>query len=67
MVQNFKLDFVDLWLMHWPEGGNTGDEVDPPIKDTWQRMERQFDVGKAKVMIDVEPPQELWQWYFSMQ
>ena len=47
--QKFGLDYVDLWLMHWPVAGNNGDQVDPPIKDTWQRMEKQFDAGKAKV------------------
>ena len=35
--------------MHWPVAGNDGDKVDPPLKDTWQRMEKQFEAGKAKV------------------
>lgn len=47
--QKFGLEYMDLWLMHWPVAGNDGDEVDPPLKDTWQRMEKQFDAGKAKV------------------
>jgi diketogulonate reductase-like aldo/keto reductase len=47
--QKFGLDCIDLWLMHWPVAGNNGDQVDPPIKDTWQRMEKQYDAGKAKV------------------
>jgi diketogulonate reductase-like aldo/keto reductase len=49
--QKFGLEYVDLWLMHWPVAGNEGDTVDPPLKDTWQRMEKQFDAGKAKVSV----------------
>jgi diketogulonate reductase-like aldo/keto reductase len=49
-LKQFGLDYVDLWLMHWPVAGNTGDAVDPPIKDTWQRMEKQVDEGKAKAI-----------------
>jgi diketogulonate reductase-like aldo/keto reductase len=49
--QKFGLEYVDLWLMHWPVAGNDGYKVDPPLKDTWQRMEKQFDAGKAKVCL----------------
>jgi diketogulonate reductase-like aldo/keto reductase len=49
-LKKFGLEYVDLWLMHWPVAGNDGDKVDPPLKDTWQRMEKQFDAGKAKAI-----------------
>lgn len=31
-LKNFGIDWVDLWLMHWPVAGNDGDTVNPPIK-----------------------------------
>ncbi|KAI7845264.1 hypothetical protein COHA_001306 [Chlorella ohadii] len=34
-----KLDYLDLYLIHWPVTGNVGPEVKPSIKETWQAME----------------------------
>lgn len=35
-VQALKLDYLDLYLIHWPVTGNVGPEVKPSIKETWQ-------------------------------
>lgn len=47
-LKKFNLPYLDNYLMHWPVSGNKGPEVDPPLKDTWQRMEKLYDSGKVK-------------------
>jgi len=34
-----KLEYLDLYLIHWPVTGNTGDEVKPSLEETWRAME----------------------------
>ena len=38
-LKALKLDYLDLYLIHWPVTGNTGDSVLPSIRDTWKAME----------------------------
>jgi len=38
-LKALKVDYLDLYLIHWPVTGNVGSEVSPPIKETWQAME----------------------------
>ena len=35
-MQALKLDYLDLYLIHWPVTGNVGPEVKPAIRETWQ-------------------------------
>jgi len=55
-LNNLGLDYVDLYLMHWPvahkrgiHGGSTTDqELSEDPYPTWQAMERLVESGKAK-------------------
>ncbi|PRW56478.1 aldo-keto reductase family 4 member C9-like [Chlorella sorokiniana] len=38
-LKALKLDYLDLYLIHWPVTGNVGPEVKPSISETWQAME----------------------------
>jgi len=38
-LRALKVDYLDLYLIHWPVTGNVGDAVQPPIRETWEAME----------------------------
>jgi len=43
-----KLQYLDLYMIHWPITGNKGDSVEPPIQETWRAMEKLVDAGLVK-------------------
>ena len=46
-----RLDYLDLYLMHWPVTGNKGsDVVSPSILDTWKAMEDLVERGFVKAI-----------------
>jgi diketogulonate reductase-like aldo/keto reductase len=47
-LKNLKLDYLDLYLIHWPVSGNKGPEVVPSIKETWHEMEGLVKSGLVK-------------------
>jgi len=50
-LDNLKLDYVDLCLMHWPlPGGSSRDPRAASLLLTWKVMERLFKSGKAKAI-----------------
>ena len=44
-LSELGLDYIDLYIMHWPIAGNKGPTVDPPLEQTWRDMERLVDMG----------------------
>ncbi|VDC01506.1 unnamed protein product [Peniophora sp. CBMAI 1063] len=51
-LSKLGLDYVDLYLIHWPQaivdGKTLQPEEHPTINDTWADMERVYEEGKAK-------------------
>ena len=35
-LKALRLDYLDLYLIHWPVTGSVGPEVKPSIQETWQ-------------------------------
>ncbi|MED6220012.1 hypothetical protein PIB30_041025 [Stylosanthes scabra] len=57
MLQEFQLDCVDLYLIHWPvslKKGSVGIKPEylttPNIPNTWRAMEVLYDSGKARAI-----------------
>jgi diketogulonate reductase-like aldo/keto reductase len=38
-IKALKLEYLDLYLIHWPVTGSVGDLVTPSIKETWRALE----------------------------
>ncbi|KAH8118772.1 Aldo/keto reductase [Phellopilus nigrolimitatus] len=52
-LKNLDIDYVDLYLMHWPQATNEKGEVLPPEEsptfiETWLEMEKLLKTGKVK-------------------
>ncbi|XVE96930.1 hypothetical protein REPUB_Repub02eG0266500 [Reevesia pubescens] len=56
-LQDLQLDYVDLYLIHWPVSAKKGAVVvkrenltQPDIPSTWKAMEALYDSGKARAI-----------------
>ncbi|XP_078179013.1 NADPH-dependent aldo-keto reductase, chloroplastic-like isoform X1 [Carex rostrata] len=55
-LRDLRLDYVDLYLIHWPfrvkKGSSISPEnfVNPDIPATWKAMEKLYDSGKARAV-----------------
>ncbi|KAK7382666.1 hypothetical protein VNO80_01638 [Phaseolus coccineus] len=56
-LRDLQLDYVDLYLIHWPTpmkkgtlGFNPENLVQPNIPNTWKAMEALYDSGKARAI-----------------
>ncbi|VAH66379.1 unnamed protein product [Triticum turgidum subsp. durum] len=55
-LKDLQLDYVDLYLIHWPFQVKKGTEISPEnfvhpdIPKTWQAMEQLYDSGKARAI-----------------
>ncbi|XP_078179144.1 NADPH-dependent aldo-keto reductase, chloroplastic-like isoform X2 [Carex rostrata] len=55
-LRDLRLDYVDLYLIHWPfrvkKGSSISPEnfVNPDIPATWRAMEKLYDSGKARAI-----------------
>jgi len=38
-LRALKVDYLDLYLIHWPVTGNAGADVSPSIRETWEALE----------------------------
>ncbi|KAK4833519.1 hypothetical protein QYF36_006417 [Acer negundo] len=55
-LQDLQLDYLDLYLIHWPVSLKKGSDVNPEnltqpdIPGTWRAMEALYDSGKARAI-----------------
>ncbi|XP_044977717.1 aldo-keto reductase family 4 member C10-like [Hordeum vulgare subsp. vulgare] len=55
-LKDLQLDYLDLYLIHWPFQVKKGTEISPEnfmqpdIPKTWQAMEQLYDSGKARAI-----------------
>ena len=47
-LQRLGLDYVDLYLIHWPVTGVEGAELNPTTQETWCEMEQLVALGLTK-------------------
>ena len=47
-LKDLQLDYLDLYLIHWPVTDSSGPELNPPLKETWQAMEKLVDQGLVR-------------------
>ncbi|KAL3143958.1 hypothetical protein ABBQ32_003771 [Trebouxia sp. C0010 RCD-2024] len=47
-LKDLGLDYLDLFLVHWPFTDQNTKELTPPYKETWQAMEKLVQEGLAK-------------------
>ncbi|XRB04075.1 aldo-keto reductase family 4 protein [Pycnococcus provasolii] len=45
-----KVDYLDLYLMHWPVTGNRGATLSPSIEETWRAMEAAVQKGLVRAI-----------------
>ncbi|KAI3430220.1 hypothetical protein D9Q98_004818 [Chlorella vulgaris] len=49
-LQQLGLEWLDLYLMHWPLTGNHGPELKPSLEETWSAMEALVHKGLARAI-----------------
>ncbi len=47
-LDQLQLDYIDLYLIHWPFTGVEGPELSPPYSETWAAMEELVVKGLVK-------------------
>ena len=49
-LQRLNMDYVDLYLIHWPVTKDYADEWQNRIKETWKAMEKLYNEGKIRAI-----------------
>ncbi|KAL4854860.1 NADPH-dependent aldo-keto reductase [Chlorella vulgaris] len=49
-LEQLGLEWLDLYLMHWPVTGNHGPELKPSLEETWSAMEALVHKGLARAI-----------------
>lgn len=49
-LKQLNLDYVDLYLIHWPVTGETGETLTPSTEETWGAMEDMLALGLTKAI-----------------
>ena len=49
-LQRLNMDYVDLYLIHWPVTKDYADEWQDRIKETWKAMEKLYNEGKIRAI-----------------
>jgi diketogulonate reductase-like aldo/keto reductase len=45
-----QLEYLDLYLVHWPSSLKPGPSVQPPLSETWGAMEEAVDKGLVRAV-----------------
>ncbi|GMH40838.1 hypothetical protein BSKO_08742 [Bryopsis sp. KO-2023] len=49
-LKDLRLDYLDLYLIHWPVSGNLGPTLQPSLEETWSAMESLVDDGLVRAI-----------------
>jgi len=49
-LQDLQLDYLDLYLVHWPVTKKKGPELHPPMRETWAAMEELVKTGLVRAI-----------------
>nr|AFK39472.1 unknown [Lotus japonicus] len=49
-LRDLQLDYLDLYLIHWPVSMKNGQLTKPDIPSTWRAMEALYNSGKARAI-----------------
>lgn len=49
-LSDLGLEYLDLYLVHWPVTGNEGPELIPPLEEVWKGMERLYEKGLTRAI-----------------
>ncbi|XP_052723928.1 NADPH-dependent aldo-keto reductase, chloroplastic isoform X5 [Vigna angularis] len=49
-LRELKLDYLDLYLIHWPVSAKDGKLTKPDIPSTWRAMEALYNSGKTRAI-----------------
>ncbi|KAJ7072596.1 NADP-dependent oxidoreductase domain-containing protein [Mycena amicta] len=47
-IKSLGTDYVDLYLVHWPQGRTLSIEEEPTLIQTWKEMEKLLETGRVK-------------------
>ncbi|KAK9866609.1 hypothetical protein WJX84_000733 [Apatococcus fuscideae] len=63
-LRKLKLDYVDLFLVHWPITDQHGATLQPPMQETWEGMQDVVDQGLAKsIGVSNFSPEKIEEWF----
>lgn len=63
-LQRLQLDYVDLYLVHWPVTNKPGPTLNPPAEETWAGLEQVADKGLARsIGVSNQSPEKITAWY----
>lgn len=49
-LEDLKLDYLDLYLIHWPHPSSEGDEYVTSLQETWRALEDLYKEGKIRAI-----------------
>ncbi|KAK9793721.1 hypothetical protein WJX73_010217 [Symbiochloris irregularis] len=66
-LERLQLDYVDLFLVHWPVTNHPGPTLDPPMQETWAGMEGVAKKGLARsIGISNQSPEKIEKWFSNV-
>ncbi|KAK9866614.1 hypothetical protein WJX84_005810 [Apatococcus fuscideae] len=67
-LDRLNLDYVDLFLVHWPVTDKPGPTLNPPMEETWKGMEGVVDAGLTKsIGISNFSPEKITKWFSDVR